>query len=316
MDRLEAMGVFVAVAEAKSFAAAARKLRLSAPAVTRAVAAVEAQVDARLLHRTTREVRLTDAGARYLVACKRWLAELEEVDRAVDEGDAELRGPLTVTAPVMFGGLFVAPVVLDFLARHPGVQARLLFVDRLVSLADEGVDVAIRIAHLGSASDMAVRLGAIRRVVVASPSYLRAHGTPQRPRDLLDHAVVAFSSAAQPTPWPFVVGGRTQSIEVRPRLVVSSTEVGVAAAVAGHGLTLALAYQVAEQVRTGALRVVLAEHELPPVPLHVIHREGRAPSARVRAFVDRVVESLRGHPGLTVAGTRKRPGRARAKPAS
>jgi len=306
MDRIEAMNVFVAVAEEQGFAAAARRLRLSAPAVTRAVAAVEAQVGARLLHRTTREVRLTDAGARYLVASKRWLAELEEVDRSVDEDDAELRGALSVTASVMFGGMYVAPVMLELLDRHPGVQARLLFVDRVVSLAEESVDVAIRIAHLESASDMAVRLGAIRRVLVGAPGYLRKHGTPERPRDLAHHTLVAYSGGAQPTPWLFMIGGRRQPIEVRPRLVVSSSEVGVAAAVAGHGLSLALSYQVAEHVRTGSLRVVLAEYELPPVPVHVLHREGRVPSARVRAFVDLVVERLRGHPGLTLAAGRKR----------
>jgi DNA-binding transcriptional LysR family regulator len=295
MDRLDGIRVFVAVAEAGGFAAAARSLRMSPPAVTRAVAALEERIGARLLHRTTRTVRLTEAGARYLADAKRILAELDEAEATAAGAHAEPRGLLTVTAPLLFGRMHVAPVVLDFLARYPEVSARTLFADRVVDLLDEGVDVAVRIAELPDSTLSAVRVGQVRRVVCAAPGYLAGRGAPSVPRDLESHDCIGFQAGATPAPWLFP-GRSGDGIEtVRPpmRLLVNNADVAVAAAVAGRGVTRVLSYQAAEAVRDGRLVVLLAEHEPPPIPVHLVHLEGRRAAARVRAFVEFAADRLR-----------------------
>ena len=295
MDRLDAMRVFVAVAEAGGFAPAARELRLSPPAVTRAVAALEDRIGARLLHRTTRIVRLTEAGARYLADTRRILAELEEAEATAAGAHAEPRGQIAVTAPLLFGKMHVAPVVLGFLGRFPEVSARTLFVDRVVDLMDEGLDVAVRIAVLPDSTLSAVRVGQVRRVVCAAPEYLARRGTPATPRDLEGLDCIGFQSGAAPAPWVFPARTGEGRETVRPpmRLLVNNADVAVAAALAGHGVTRVLSYQVAEEVRAGRLAVVLADHEPPPIPVHLVHLEGRRAAARVRVFVDFAAERLR-----------------------
>src|SRR5262245_52967647 len=191
MDRLDAMRVFIAVAEAQGFAAAARRLAMSPPAVTRAVAALEERLGARLLHRTTRMVRLTEAGTRFLADCRRILGEIEGAEASAAGAYASPRGQLTLTAPVMFGRMHVAPLVLDFLARHRDVSIRLVMLDRIADLMEEGIDVAVRIAHLPDSALTALRVGAVRRVVCASPAYLKAHGTPEAPADPARFAALA-----------------------------------------------------------------------------------------------------------------------------
>ena len=193
MDRLETMRVFVAVAEERGFAPAARRLSMSPPAVTRAIAALEHRVGARLLQRTTRVVRLTEAGARYFADCKRILEDVETAENAAAENQTQPRGELVVTAPLVFGRMFVAPAVLEFLARHPLVSARTLLVDHVLDLVEGGIDVAVRIAHLPDSSLTAIKVGTVRRVVCASPDYLAAHGTPQKPADLASLATIVFS---------------------------------------------------------------------------------------------------------------------------
>jgi DNA-binding transcriptional LysR family regulator len=290
MDRLESMRVFVAVAEAEGFAPAARRLAMSPAAVTRAVAALEARIGARLLRRTTRIVRLTEAGGRFLADCKRILGEIEEAESSAAGSHAEPRGQLAVTAPVMFGRMYVAPVALDFLARHPQVTARLLFLDRLVDLIDEGLDVAVRIAHLPDSSLRAVQVGSVRRVVCASPEYLAARGTPRTPADLGQHDAIGFSVGAAPEPWTFAAG---EAVTPPTRLAVNSNDVAIAAALAGRGLARVLSYQIAPELRAGGLEVVLAAFEPPPVPISVVYAEARRAPAKVRAFVDFAVERLR-----------------------
>lgn len=293
MDRLTAMRVFAAVAEAHGFAAAARLLNMSPPAVTRAVAALEERIGARLLERTTRQVRLTEAGQRFLDDCKRILSEIEEAEASAAGAHTQPRGGIAVTAPVLFGRLHVAPVVLDFVTRFPDVTPRLMLLDRVVDLMEEGFDVAIRIAHLPDSSLSAVRVGAVRSVICASPDYLAAHGTPQKPVDLARHDAILFSQTTAAQGWPF--GPQTQPVTVQPRarLVVNTADVAVAAAIAGHGLTRVLSYQVAREVAAGQLTIVLAEFEPPPFPVHIVHVSGRRASARVRAFVDFAAERLR-----------------------
>jgi DNA-binding transcriptional LysR family regulator len=296
MDRIDAMRAFVAVAEEGGFAAAARRLALSGPAVTRAVAALETRVGARLFVRTTRVVRLTDAGGRFLVDAKRILAELDEAEATAAGAQAEPRGLLAVTAPSMFGRRHVSPHVLAFIEHYPAVTVRALFVDRIVDLVDEGFDVAVRIAHLPDSSLTAVRVGAVRSVVCASPAYLAAHGRPRTPADLADHRAVLFSPSMAVSPWSFSAGPPVPPPPAR--IIAGAVDLAVTAAVAGHGLTRVLSYQARDEVADGRLEIVLAEHEPPPFPVHVVFPEGRGASARVRAFVDLAVAGLRAEPAL------------------
>lgn len=293
MDRFLTMQVFVAVGEEQSFAAAARRLALSPPVVTRAVNALEQSLRVKLLQRTTRIVRLTEAGARYLLDCKRLLSELEDADQAASGAQAEVRGTLAITASVLFGRAFVAPLLLAFLSRHAKLNLRALFVDRVVDLIEEGVDVAVRIAHLPDASFTAIRVGAVRNVVCASAAYLKRHGVPRTPEALKEHPALCFSGDRTAPAWSFEVGKHLVSVRPRARLLVNSPEVAMQAAIAGEGVTRVLSYQAASAVKAGQLRVILSEFEQEPIPIHVIHREGKNAAARVRAFVDFAVAELR-----------------------
>jgi DNA-binding transcriptional LysR family regulator len=298
MDRLDSMHAFVAVADEEGFAAAARRLAASPPAVTRAVSALEKRIGARLFHRTTRIVRLTEAGERFLADCRRILAEIDEAEASAAESHAEPRGQVAVTAPAMFGRMFVAPIVLEFLARYPRVVARMLLVDRIVDLVEEGVDVAVRIAHLPDSSLSSIRVGSVRRVLCASPDYLAAQGVPRSPADLARFEAIAFSQTGWRETWAFGSGARRETIGAPTRLIVNTAELAVAAAVAGRGLTRVLSYQIAPELRAGRLEIVLANFEPPPVPIHVVHAEGRQAAARVRHFVDFAVERLRADQSL------------------
>jgi len=294
MDRLETIRVFIAVAETAGFASAARNLGLSAPAVTRAVAAVEERLGVRLFQRNTRQVRLTEAGERFLKDAKRILGELEDAEASAAGSHGEPRGALAVTASVMFGRMFVAPVLMDFLDSHAAVTARLVLLDRVVNLIEEGFDVAVRIAHLEDSSLSAQRIGVVRRVVVASPDYLARHGTPQLPADLRRHRAVLSSQVGAAESWSFpAAGGGTDVIDVPSQLVANSAEVAIQAAIAGRGLTRVLSYMVAPAVRAGQLRVVLDQYEPPSIPIHLVHAEGRRANAKIRAFVDFAAARLR-----------------------
>jgi len=290
------MRVIVTVAQEGSFAAAGRRLALSPPAVTRAVAALEARLGARLFVRTTRAVRLTEVGVRYLADAKRILAELAEAEATAAGAEAEPRGTLSVTAPSMFGRRHVAPHVLAFVARHPAANVRALFVDRIVDLVEEGIDVAVRIAHLPDSTLTAVRVGSVRRVVSASPAYLAAHGHPHTPADLAGHVAVVFAPSMAIGPWGFAAGPPVAPPPAR--LVASTADVAIAAALAGVGITRTLSYQVREEIADGRLVRLLADHEPEPLPVHVVFPQGRTASARVRAFVDIAVAGLRAEPAL------------------
>jgi len=298
VDRFSSLKIFVAVGEEQSFAAAARRLALSPPAVTRAVSALEQALGVKLLQRTTRIVRLTETGARYLLDCKRVLSELEDADLAASGAQGEVRGTLAITASVLFGRAFVAPLLHAFLKRHEKINLRALFVDRVVDLIEEGMDVAVRIAHLSDASFTAIRVGAVRNVVCASPAFLKRHGVPRTPEDLRELSAFCFSADRSPPAWSFQVGKRTLSVRPSARLVVNSPEIAMQGAVAGEGVTRVLSYQAASEVKAGRLRVILREFEPEPIPIHVIHREGKRAAARVRAFVDFAVSELRDNPLL------------------
>lgn len=291
MDRLLWISAAVAVADMQGFAGAARKLGLSAPAVTRAVAALEQHLGVPLFVRTTRQVRLTEAGARYLEDARRILADLAEADEAAAGINAAPRGTLGVTAPVLFGRLYVMPRIVEFLARYPEVTVQALFLDRVVNLVDEGLDVGVRIGELPDSSLHAVRVGQVRRVLCAAPGYLEQHGRPTRVADLNQHMLIAATSIGSGIDWKFGTAETRQSVRVHPRLYVNTNDAALAAACAGFGITRLLSYQVAQQVASGELELILDE-EGTALPVHVVYREGRRASAKVRAFVDFTVARL------------------------
>ncbi|MDI4635309.1 LysR family transcriptional regulator [Pelomonas sp. V22] len=293
MDRLHLINVFVAVVDANGFAGAARKLAISPPAVTRAIGELESHLGVRLLTRTTRVVRVTEAGARYVEDCRRILAELAEADESVSGLHGAPRGRLTVTAPALFGALHVTPVVTEYLQSYPEVTVSCWFLDRVVNLTDEGVDVAVRIGELPDSSLQAIRVGTVRRVVCGAPSYLARHGRPQRPEQLAEHALV-LANAVTPAPeWRFKVEGELQTIKLTPRLLTTSNDSAIAAVAGGFGLSRLMSYQVDARVRAGELELLLQEFEPAPVPVHLVHREGRHASHKARAFIDLAVERLR-----------------------
>jgi DNA-binding transcriptional LysR family regulator len=298
MDRLHAMTTFVAVVDNGGFARAASKLNLSPAVVTRAVAELEERLGLRLLTRTTRVVRVTDAGARFAEDCRRILADIEEAETAATGTHAAPRGTLTLTAPVLFGQLFVTPILVSYLEQFPEVDASCLFLDRVVNVVEEGIDVAVRIGELPDSSLQATRVGRVRRVLVAAPTYLAAHGTPQRPEDLARHSTILAAGVTPVSEWRFNDAGSSLMQRLQPRLRTTSNDSAIAAALAGLGITRLLSYQVAEQVRSGALQFVLQDFETAPLPVHVVHHEGRRATHKVRAFVDLAVERLRGDPAL------------------
>ena len=286
------MRVFVRIAETGGFAEAARQLHMSPPAVTRAVAALEDAIGARLLIRTTRSVKLTEAGRRYVEDCRRILAAIEEAEAAAAGSYAAPTGMLTVTSSVLFGQIYIMPIMTEFLDLHPQVTGRMLLLDRVVNLVDEGIDIAIRIGHLPDSGLSAVKVGSVRRVICASPDYLQARGVPRVPADLAGHRIIAATSAWTSLEWRFGARGET-AVQVKPALYCNANEAVIAAARAGWGLTRALSYQIGPDLISGNLQIVLEEHEQPPLPVHIVHPEGRNAAAKVRAFVDFARERLK-----------------------
>lgn len=298
MDQIHLMRVFVTVGEEGGFAAAARRLDVSPAAVTRAIVALEDELGVPLLLRTTRNVRMTDAGRQYFDDTRAILASIDEANEAVSGINAEPRGKLSVTASVLFGRAFIMPCIVDYMRRFPQVEVSAHFVDRVVNLVDEGLDVAVRIGHLPDSSLRAVRVGQIRRVLCAAPAYLEERGMPTHPSDLLQHTVVSSSAVSPRVEWHFGLGEEALSVRMTPRLVVTSNDAALDAAVGGLGITRLLSYQVAGPVERGELRLLLEDFEEPPWPVHIVHREGRHGSAKVRSFIDLAVEQLRAHPDL------------------
>jgi len=298
MDRFQEMHIFTTIAQEQGFSAAARRLGLSAASVTRAVAALEQRIGTHLLVRTTRSVHLTEAGQRYLEDCRRILLEVQEAEDSAAGSHAQPRGQLTVTAPVLFGELFVTPLMAAYLAQYPDVSINALLLDRVVSMVEEGIDVAVRIGELPDSSQHAIRVGEVRRVVCGSPQYLAQHGRPQHPQALCEMPVVATSAVGQLRNWPFLENGEPLFVRPEPRLVVTANQAAITAASLGLGLTRVLSYQVASKVAAGELEIVLAEFELPALPIHVVYQGGRKAAARVRSFVDSTVQALREHPAL------------------
>lgn len=289
MDRLEAMAAFVAVAELRGFSPAARRLRLSASAVTRLVAGLEERLEIRLLQRTTRSVSLTDAGTRYLERARRILADVDEAEGAARAERREPTGRFVVAAPLVFGRLRVAPVLCEYLSRHRKVQGELMLSDAMASLVDDGIDLAVRIGNLPDSSLVARKVGETRRVIVGAPRYLRRRGRPRTPADLAHHELIQFTALARTPDWRFFHDGRPEPLAFTPGFVTNSADAAIGHATLGGGLTMALYYQVAEAVHGKALEVVLEGHEPPPLPIQLVYPAGRL-AATVTSFVGMVME--------------------------
>lgn len=292
------MRVFVTVEEEGGFAAASRKLDISPAAVTRAIVALEEQLGVRLILRTTRNIRLTDAGHQYYEDTKAILTRIAEANEAVSGANTEPHGTLTITASVLFGRLYVMPSVIDYMQKYAKVKVIAHFVDRVTNLVEEGIDVAIRIGELPDSTLHATKVGQVRRVLCASPAYLEKHGLPQQPGDLLKHAIISANQISPQLEWRFGAGDTLEKLRIEPRLSVSSNDAALAAAIGGLGITRLLSYQVKTEVERGALALVLEAYEEPPWPIHVVHREDKLGSSKVRAFIDGIVNDLRNNPNI------------------
>jgi DNA-binding transcriptional LysR family regulator len=290
MDRIDAMQAFVLVADLKGFAPAARKLGLSASGVTRLIAALEDRVGARLLQRTTRSVTLTDVGARYLERARRIVADVEEAEASAQAERTQPSGRLVVSAPIGFGRMHVTPLISTWLKRYPVVSGELRLSDRIINLVEDGVDCAVRIGHLADSSLVARNVGDMRRIVVASKDYLARRGEPRTPAAIASHDTIQFGATAAAPEWHFVEGGVDIRVASTPRFTTNSADAAIWHAEQGGGLTRVLAYQAAEAIGKGKLKVVLADFEQPPLPIHIVYPTSRLLSAKVRTFIDLVAE--------------------------
>ena len=292
MDKLHAMAIFVSIVETGSLTAAAAALGLSSPAVVRSLASLERDVGVRLLHRTTRRSSLTDEGREYFDSCKRVLASVEEADAALSARRVEPKGRLRLTAPVAFGRMHVAPLVVRYAEKDPAIEVELLLLDRVVDLVEEGIDAAVRIGDLPESSLVAARLGETRRVVCASPAYLKRGGIPQRPQELVRHRIIQFSGLSGAGAWSFS-GKPPVHVAIRPFLRSNQIDVALDACLRGLGCAQFLCYQVKDLVAAGKLRHVLTDFEPPAMPIHLVYPHARLLSSNLRAFVDDTVERLR-----------------------
>jgi DNA-binding transcriptional LysR family regulator len=293
MDRLGAMRVFAAVADAGSLSAAGRRLGVPLATVSRQLSALEEHAGTRLVTRTTRHLSLTEPGRSYLESCRRVLEEVEAAERRLAGERGEPRGVLALTAPVAFGRLHVLPIVTEFLGKFPHADVRMMLVDRSVDLIEEGLDVAVRIGALADSALVAARAGSVRIVLCASPGYLKARGKPKTPQDLAAHDCITMPLIGSDSRWTLGPGKRARGVRVHSRLVANSAEAVVDAAVAGLGIARVLSYQAERAMAAGELVRVLTDYEGEDVPVSILHREARLPQLKVQAFVAFAAERLR-----------------------
>jgi DNA-binding transcriptional LysR family regulator len=293
MDKLRAINCFVRIVEKGSLTAAAADLNMSPPTMVRALAGLERELHATLLNRTTRRIHLTDEGRQYLEHCRVILGQVRESEAKLSSGRAEPHGRLTVTASVMFGRRYIAPIVNEFILRYPRVSADLLFVDRVANLIEEGLDAAVRVGHLADSSLVAIPLGKVRRVVCASPAYLRRNGVPRRPEDIRRHVCVRFTGLAPRSEWHFRVNARRVGVSFTSALTCNQADVAIDACANGLGLGSFLSYMVAPQKRADKLKYVLENFETEPLPIQFVYPHTRILSPAVRAFADLCAKRLR-----------------------
>lgn len=293
MDKLRAMKSFVRIVEKGSLTAAAADLGASLPSMVRTLAALERELEATLLNRTTRRIHLTDDGRRYLEHCRAILGQVYEAEAALHSRRAVPHGKMAVTASVAFGRGYVAPIVNEFVQRHPDVTVDFLLVNRVTNLLEEGLDAAIRIGHLGDSSLVAIPLTGVRRVICASPAYLRRHGAPRRPEDVRNHRCVLFTGLAPRGDWPFRLNSRRINVPVKGVLTCNEADTAIEACASGLGLGSFLSYMVAPLKRAGRLKYVLEDFEPEPLPVQFLYPHSRILSPTVRAFADLCMKKLR-----------------------
>lgn len=293
MDRFEAMAVLLAVVEAGSLSAGARRLDAPLATVSRKVAELEKRLGTRLVLRTRRGLMLTEEGRTFVAAARRILDDLEAAERQASGDHGALRGDLHVTAPITFGERHLLPTVLAFLGEHPEIDLRLTLSDRQLSIADEHIDVALRIGHMADSALIATRVGAVRRVICASPDYLARRGTPRVPDDLACHDGISFQGFATAPEWRYRRDGAAFAVEPRPRLVVNTTEAAIRSALAGIGIIRVLSYQIAEPLAAGTLKELLTDFAPEPLPVSVVHRPVDPLPLKVRRFIDWIAPRLR-----------------------
>ena len=292
MDRILQMEVFAAINDSGSFVQAANRMRMSPPAVTRAMNALEDRLGVQLLTRSTRQLSLTDAGARFLEASRRLISEIEAAEKLAVGEMGVAQGHLTVSASMTFSRMIAAPVVRAFLASHPRISVSLIAVDRVTNLVEEGIDIAVRIGSLPDSNLMAKRLGVVHRLFVASPDYLERRGTPVEPSDLKLHSIIGFTGIMPSHDWHYKSGTTRGHVHLHPRLDVNDAATAIAAAAAGEGLTMALSYMVAKQVCSGELVPVLADYLPPAEPIHLVYPQSNIVAPKVRAFLDFSADQL------------------------
>jgi DNA-binding transcriptional LysR family regulator len=286
MDRLEAMSILLAVVEAGSLSAAARRYGIPLATVSRKLSDLETHLGTRLLNRSSRRVSLTDAGRSYVAACKRILEDVEEAERSASGEYSAPKGDLTITAPIVFGRVHVLPIVVEFLAAYPEVDVRIMLTDRVANLLEDPIDLAVRIGELPDSSLVATRVGSIRRVVCGSLAYFAERSMPRAPGELGAHDCITFEGLMSPGAWTFTTGKSDVSVPIHSRLTVNTAEAAIDAAIAGLGVTRVLSYQIAHAVRAGTLAVVLQEFEPAPWSVSLVYAgQGLLPQ-KLRAFLD------------------------------
>jgi DNA-binding transcriptional LysR family regulator len=294
MDRFESMSVFVTVIEAGSLSAAGRKLGMPLATVSRKVSELEGHLKTRLISRSTRQLKLTDAGRDYLVACNRIIDDVTETERAATGEYSSPKGHLTITAPVAFGRIHVLPIVNEFLKTYADIDVRLLLADRIAGLLEDEIDLAVRIGELPDSNLSATRVGAVRRVICGSPKYFAQHGTPKSPHDLSAHQCINFEGLAAPHSWTFKTGKQDIVVPIRSRLSVNTAEAAIDAAIADVGITRVLSYQIANAQRDGLLEIALKKFEPASVPIHLVYSKQQRLPIKLRAFLDFAAPRLRG----------------------
>jgi DNA-binding transcriptional LysR family regulator len=293
MDRLEAMSLFTKVVECGSLSAASRKLNVPLATVSRNLSELESYLKTKLLHRTTRRLELTDSGRIYYVSCQRLLDELTEIERVTTGEYVAPKGNLTITAPVVFGRLYFIPIIADFLKAYPEIDIRLILSDQIVDLMENRIDIALRIGRLSDSPMIAKSVGLIRKVVCASPTYFKVMGLPKLPEDLLQHTCITFDRLGEPSHWIFQKGRTRKVISVHSRLIVSTSEAAMDAAISGLGITRVLSYQAAEHVAKGKLILVLPEHDSNTIPANLVYFGGKTVPLKMRAFLDFTIPRLK-----------------------
>lgn len=303
MDRHHEMLMFEALSERPSLAAAARRLNVSGPTVVRAIARLEERLGVQLLLRSTRGVSLTEAGAGFMADCSRILKAIEDAEASAKGLHVQAQGNLTVLMPSLFSRYVMTTILADYISLYPEVKVFAQYHDHFPNMNEEGIDVAVLVGHLPGSSLIARQVGQVRSMVCSSPAYLATHGEPVVPEDLRDHRLVATHAYRDRVQWDFNLNGEVNHLKARTRISCATVQAAIDAAAHGAGITRCLSYPLYEYLNSGRLRRVLQPYELPALPVHVVYREGRKASMRVRSFVDHIVEGLRAHPAMQLEYT-------------